>query len=356
MKKAKRIIGAVLIFALLVLTLSACGKSSEITGVWYNEKGETLNVQQDGSYNYEGEYGTGTWKVLDDKKTIEFRDFYGETTNVELVKDDLGEKIKYHGYDFYKDSYPSDEAISENREKSAQALDAFAGISYEVSGVSPYCQLTVNTQGCSEEVQKYVTFELDKEKYANGDTAVVKAVLANNTGDTMYKLDSATANFEIKGQAEYISSVEGCDFTKLKAELADYITAAFANAKKPTHWGDTDLFNKTILVSKSITKVDGDIYLSSLKPNKKGEELDCLNRLSFTYQISWASDKESGVFYACISAVNVMKTADGTIKWGKENADDFDFVAESADGSIENCVTTLIMCNKDNYNITKVTV
>lgn len=51
-----------------------------------------------------------------------------------------------------------------------------------------------------------------------------------------------------------------------------------------------------------------------------------------------------------------MKTADGTIKWGKENADDFDFVAESADGSIENCVTTLIMCNKDNYNITKVTV
>ena len=102
MKKAKRIIGAVLIFALLALTLSACGKSSKITGVWYNEKGETLNVQQDGSYNYEGEYGTGTWKILDDKKTIEFRDFYGETTNVELVKDDLGEKIKYHGYDFYE--------------------------------------------------------------------------------------------------------------------------------------------------------------------------------------------------------------------------------------------------------------
>ena len=68
MKKAKRIIGAVLIFALLALTLSACGKSSEITGVWYNEKGETLNVQQDGGYNYEGEYGTGTWKVFDDKK------------------------------------------------------------------------------------------------------------------------------------------------------------------------------------------------------------------------------------------------------------------------------------------------
>ena len=269
MKKAKRIIGAVLIFALLALTLSACGKSSEITGVWYNEKGETLNVQQDGSYNYEGEYGTGTWKVLDDKKTIEFRDFYGETTNVELVKDDLGEKIKYHGYDFYKDSYPSDDAISENREKNAQTLDAFAGISYEVSGVSPYCQLTVNTQGCSEEVQKYVTFELDKEKYANGDTAVVKAVLANNTGDTMYKLDSATANFEIKGQAEYISSVEGCDFTKLKAELADYITAAFANAKKPTHWGDTEL--KQFLFQKVLQKSMEMFICHPLSQIKKGK-------------------------------------------------------------------------------------
>ena len=356
MKNVRKILAVVLIVTTVVLTLSSCGgKSGKIAGMWYNEDGKTLNVQSDGTYNYEGEYGTGTWKVLDDKKTIEFRDFYGETTNVEIVKDDLGEKIKYHSQEFYKNSYPSAEAISENKEKNAQPLDAFAGISYEVTGVSPYCQLTVNTQGCSEDVQKYVTFELDKENYANGDTAVVTAKLSNNTGDASYKLEAATSNFEIKGQAEYISSVEGYDFTALKTELADYITAAFANAKK-SDWSSTNLFGAYIGTPKTVTKTDCDVYLSSLKPNKKGDNLDCLNRLSFTYKISWASDDRSGVFYACISAVNVMKTADGKIMWGKENADDYDFVAESADGSIENCVTTLIMCNKDNYNISKVTV
>ncbi len=355
MKRIRKILAVVLIVTTVVLTLSSCGgKSGKIAGMWYNEDGKVLNVQSDGTYNYEREYGTGTWKVLDDKKTIEFRDFYGETTNIEIVKDDLGEKIKYHGQDFYKDSYPSKEEISENREKNAQPLDAFAGISYEVTGVSPYCQLTVNTQGCSEDVQKYVTFELDKENYANGDTAVVTAKLSNNTGDASYKLEAATSNFEIKGQAEYISSVEGYDFTALKTELADYITASFANAKKPD-W-NTNLFGTWIASPKTVTKTDGDVYLSSLKPTKKGDNLDCLNRLSFTYKISWANDNKSGVFYACISAVNVMKTADGKIMWGKKNADDYDFVAESADGSIENCVTTLIMCNKDNYNISKVTV
>lgn len=353
MRNVKKILALVLVAVTVALTFSSCGsKSSSIAGMWYNEDGKTLNVQKDGTYNYEVEYGTGTWKVLDDKKTIEFRDFYGETTNIEIVKDDLGEKIKYRGMYFYKDSYPSQEAIIENKEKNAQPLDAFAGISYEVTGISPYCQLTVNTQGCSEDVQKYVTFELDKENYANGDTAVVTAKLASNTGDTSYKLDSATANFEITGQAEYISSVEGYDFTALKSELADYITAAFANAKKSDYILGTWIATE----AKTITKTDGDAYFSSLKPNKKGDNLDCLNKLSFTYTISWANDDHSGVLYACISAVNVMKTADGKIMWGKKNADDYDFIVECTDGSIENCVTTLIMCNKDNYNISKVEV
>lgn len=367
MCKMKRIIKislACLFAALLTIGFSACGnggngngnKAGSIAGIWYNEKGKTINIQKDGTYNYEVEYGTGTWKILDDKKTIEFKDFYGETVNVEIIKDDLGEKIKYHGYDFYRDSYPSEEKISEYKEKNAEPIDAFAGISYEVTGISPFCQLSVNTQGCSDEVKKYVSFEFDKDEYANGDTAVVKAVLTNETGDTMYKLESETSNYEIKGQTEYISSVEDCDLSALKAELDDYITAAFANAQKPTYFGDTELFGSKIRVSKTIKKADGDVYLSTLKTNKRTEDIGYINRLSFTYKISWVGDNESGVFYACVSANNIMKTADGSIKWGTVNADDFNFTAESANGSIENCVTTLIMCNKDNYNIEKVTV
>lgn len=353
MKMVKRILGMFLILSLITVSLSSCGKSNSITGMWYNEDGEVLNVQEDGTYNYEREYGTGTWKILDDKTTIEFKDFYGETTNIEIIEEDIGVKIKYHGEYFYKDAYPSDEEISENKEKNAQTIDAFAGLSYEVTGISPYCQLTINNQGCSEEVRQYVSYQLDKERYANGDTAVITATLNANTGDSAYKLESTTSNYKITGQSEYLTSVDGYDLTKLKAELSDYITACFAKAQTP-YW--SELFGKSVYDVHSVSKTDGDVYFSSLKLDKNAENIEFVNRLSFTYKITYKTTDGTEVFYACISAVNIMKTADGSIKWGSENADDFDFIAQNAEGSIENCVTTLIMCNKDNFNISKVAV
>ena len=359
MKKVIKVSFMCLFVLLLAVSISACSnktasKPGKIAGVWYNERGDTINIQTDGTYNYEVEYGTGTWKILDDKKTIEFKDFYGDTENIEIIKDDLGESIKYHGSVFYKDAYPSKEKLSEYKEKNAETIDPFAGISYEVTGISPFCQLSVNTQGCSDEVKKYVRFECDKEYYSNGDSAVINAVIAQETGDTMYKLESQTSSYAISGQTEYITSVEGYDFSGLKSELNDYITAAFANAQKG---GWQSLFGTQFYNGlQTISKTDGDVYLSTLKVNKKNDGIKYMNKLSFTYTISWVNADSSGVLYACVSAVNVMKTADGSIKWGTTNVDDFDFIGESTEGSIENCVTTLIMCNKDNYNIEKVVV
>lgn len=257
MKKAKRILGAVLIFTLLVLTLSACGKSSKITGMWYNEKGETLNVQQDGSYNYEGEYGTGTWKVLDDKKTIEFRDFYGETTNVELVKDDLGEKIKYHGYYFYKDSYPSkDENKGEqtstlNLTRAADFKNGYAWV--ESSGGS---HSLINTKGktiyTSASCYKYhdmsndacfVQEKIDEDKYVykiidkNGQVVASSAdgefdeILAS--GDNLFlvykyegSIDSSRDLYgTINEKGKFVNKLRECPFTYSRYLSAKYIGA-----------------------------------------------------------------------------------------------------------------------------------
>lgn len=356
MKKFLKTICLLMIPILLVTGLCSCSSKNDIVGQWYDSDGDlAIDVRKDGTYDDDG-YGTGYWKYLDDDETIEFMDFYGSTKTTKIEKDDLGLSI-FNGK-YYKDAYPSDEEMSEFRDKNATALDAFDGIKYEVSGISPYCKISINNQGCSEEVQNYVTYSLDKEDYANGDTAVITATLRSSTGDTIYKLSSLEDTYKVSGQTEYITSVDGCDFTALKAELADYITATIASGKKHAAEGYmwTTIFDKGIQDFSNATTTASDVYFTTVKLNKSAGNGDFTNRLSFTYKVSYTSGDNTGVFYACISAVNVIKTTNGEIKWGTKNVDDLDFVSESAEGSLENCVTTLIMCNTADYNISKVEV
>lgn len=357
MKKILRTICLLMIPILLVTGLCSCSSKNDIVGQWYDSDGDlAIDVRKDGTYDDDG-YGTGYWKYLDDDETIEFMDFYGSTKTTKIEKDDLGLSI-FNGK-YYKDAYPSDEEMSEFRDKNATALDAFDGIKYEVSGISPYCKISINNQGCSEEVQNYVTYSLDKEDYANGDTAVITATLRSSTGDTIYKLSSSEDTYKVSGQTEYITSVDGCDFTTLKAELADYITATIASAKKSAadnRWGSAKIFGKGFDGFSNATTTASDVYFSTVKLNKSTNNADFKNRLSFTYKVTCTLDNKTEVFYACISAVNIIKTASGEIKWGSKNVDDLDFISENADGSLENCVTTLIMCNTADYNISKVEV
>ncbi len=357
MKKVFRTICLLMIPILIATCFSGCSSKNDIVGQWYNSSGKVeIDVRKDGTYD-DGGYGTGHWKYLDDDETIEFMDFYGSTKTTKIEKDDLGLSI-FDGR-YYKDAYPSDEEMSEFRDKNATALDAFAGIKYEVSGISPYCKISINNQDCSEEVQKYVTYSLDKEKYANGETAIITATLRSSTGDTLYKLSSSEDTYKVSGQSEYITSVDGCDLTTLKAELADYITASIASAKKSaatSNWRTGEIFGRRFDDFSNAATTASDVYFSSVKLNKSSDNVDFTNKLTFTYKVSYTAGDKTGVFYACISAVNIMKTSSGEIKWGSKNVDDLDFISENADGSLENCVTTLIMCNTADYNISKVEV
>lgn len=356
MKKGLKIISVVLVLVIFATVFSSCSSKKDIIGQWYNSDGEVeIDVRKDGTYD-DGGYGTGTWKYLDDDETIEFTDFYGYTKTTTIEKDDLGLSI-FNG-SYYKDAYPSDEEISEFKDENAVSLDAFSGIKYEISGISPYCQISINNQGCSENVQKYVTYSLDKSYYANGETAVITATLSEYTGDEYYKLDSTEDTYKVSGQTEYLTSVDDCDFSTLKSELADYITATIASGKKHAAEGYTwtTIFDQGIKDFSGATTKASDVYFSTVKLNKSSDNVEFTNKLTFTYTVNYTADDEKGVFYACISAENIMKTADGEIKWGTKNVDDLDFVSESAEGSLENCVTTLIMCNTANYNISKVKV
>ena len=89
--KAKRV-GAMALLLALVLSLVGCGKSMEkqLEGIWYLEgwSGPAFTFYDDGSCKFQGEYGTGTWTLVNDDQ-LKISNFYGETVvlTIESIKD-----------------------------------------------------------------------------------------------------------------------------------------------------------------------------------------------------------------------------------------------------------------------------
>lgn len=378
MKKTVKLVSIVLMIISILLSLSACGGiEDDIIGMWYDDDGNVLSVQKDGTYNFNGEYGSGTWKILDDDETIEFTDFYGMTKNIEITEDDLGQYIFYHQEKLYKDAYPSEEEISrqeeeisKEREKNATELDAFDGISYEVSGISPYCKVTINVQNCDELVKRYVTFKLDKETYANGENAIVTATLSKNTGDTAYKLKSNESQYMISGQAEYIYSEQQIDKELFEKEVNDVITASISSSVGTNILCDVSdrdfldyesrLPNANFYARNGIKKVTSTYkatYLSCIKEQKKSmvNAYVPYNRLSYIYCLDVQGDVNGvmceGKLYVNITAENIVKLPDGSILWNNEKCD---FKIDTGVDGFDNCVANTVMSNSDNYNISKV--
>ena len=106
-RKIKQTLATILALTLMLCTLSACNSNSKNSpvGKWYNSQGKCLDVRSDGTYELENDYGTGSWKYLDDGKTIEFKDFYGSTIKTKAGKDKKGNYIVLESWGtFYKDS------------------------------------------------------------------------------------------------------------------------------------------------------------------------------------------------------------------------------------------------------------
>ena len=371
-KQMLKSISIILAVTAILLCFSACGKTEdEIIGKWYDSEGDVLRVQKDGTYNFEGEYGSGTWKILDDE-TIEFMDFYGMTYDIEIIEDDYGTYIFYHSEKLYKDSYPSDEETQDDdydyndsgsilgedsdtdNNSYSKKLDAFSGISFETSGISPYCTVAINTQKCDELVQQYVTFKTDKETYANGETAIISATLASYTGGETYELRSATMEYKISGMPEYLESLDGVDLTLLKDELADFVVSQKGQATT------SNPFDHPIwVISIDSVKEETPSYFSSLKKIKKDmyENNGIYNSFYNIYTVKATNiNNEPRTIYVAITANNLVKNPDGSIRWGTNNLGDYDFVCKTSDKSLEDCVTVNIMSQNENYNISKVDI
>ena len=383
MKKVK-IFSVLLAIVMLITTFSACGgnkvKKNDIVGQWYASDGEMeIDVRKDGTYD-DGGYGTGTWKYLDDGVTIEFKDFYGSTKKTTVVNDEYGYSI-YNGR-YYRDEYPEEKLTNNNNSNSGFVngndnlkneaptdtqkitIDAFAGISYEITGISPNCKISINNSGCSADAQQRVTYKLDKEYYANGETAVITATIPVNKikeGKTEYALVSNQSTHDVSNQPEYVTSVDEKIISAVKRELNDFVTAQKSEAIG--NWGLFGIHAKGNSYSKYKSVDTGKLeetYFTSIKQNKINKDVAIYNSLNFIYSFSATmhdgsiNGTESCKVYVNIIANNIVKYPDGTVKWGEKDPDAFDFSYKGSLDGVSNLVTTTVTIKSSDYNISKV--
>ncbi len=362
----KKVVCLILCLVTMCGAFVSCGGGTSIVGEWYSKDDKCLSIRDDGTWKLDGLYGTGTWKKLD-KTTYELTDFYGSPEEIVVEKDDYGKYIHLFGRDFYEDEYPSqDEKNAEKNDgldndkndgnsTSAAAskktkLDPFKNVSFTVSGISPYCQIAVDSSECSLDVQKNVNYKFDKSYYANGEKAKVTASLGWGANSD-YELSSTSYTYTVSNQPAYITSVSGVSRTKLENELNDYIEAEAAKGI-----GYTYTFGIFCNGCQSVSTPKKEaVYFVSVKETKKYENVDFYNSLNYIYSCT-ATDKygETKQIYLNISAYNIVKDSDGTIKWGKKNPDSYDFYYESGENGVSNLVSTTITVLKDDYNISKV--
>ncbi len=379
----KRIIALVLLIVITISTISGCSGSSGIVAKWYDSKGHCLDIRKDGTFKLDGEYGTGKWKKLDNSN-YELYDFYGQPYEAELKKDDKGVFLDIEMYgDFYKGSYPDEnnndnnnnnfnendnyQEVTTTEAPQSTNLDAFSGLTIEASGISPYCKVAINNSGCNSEAQLNVEYSLDKEYYANGDQVIVTATLNSSSADK-YNLVETTNSYYLLLMPEYITSVDGIDFSLLISERDDCVKANIASAI-----GQRGLFgiiaydfNKldtnSIFTSINSCEIKSE-YFTSLKAIKRDTfnvSTNVFNSLHFIYEISasWEGNSGNGTdkMYTNFIAYNVVKHPDGSISWGVDNPDAYDFRYETTFNGVDDCITTKIMCYSNDYNIEKVDI
>ena len=251
----------------------------------------------------------------------------------------------------------SGESGKSSKNSSGIVLDPFKGLDITVTGISPFCQVSINTSECDPEVQEKVKFSADKDRYANGEKATLTASLSPANGG--YTLASETKQFDISNMPEYITSVEGLNLDSLKKERDDFVTAQCAKAVDNTYLMDA---YGGFIIAEVTEKTLVDTYMVSLKANKRSLFPDSVhdkvyNKICFIYRFSCKSKSEYGTtanIYTCVCAENVVKYPDGTLKWGTSSADALDFSIASSVNSTNEVIASNITSWSDSYDIKEI--
>ncbi len=233
-------------------------------------------------------------------------------------------------------------------------IDPFAGFEIMTYGISPYCEIAMNVSNCSTIVQEHVTYSLDKNTYSNGDTAVVTAIL-NPSASNQFILTSNQKTFEITGNSEFVTTLSSDEIAFIETELADYVAG---RAAQDTAGQFIFGYNAKYLSYIDSVTSQNLFYLSTLKRIKydQYENSDFFNAYTHLYSVKYTTRTDlTNTIYVAVSAKNIVRTSDGTIKWGTNRIGAYDFTCTSNGTSLEDCISINVMGNRYNYDITQLT-
>lgn len=87
-EKMKRVLKIWITIAMVMVLMTGCGgnSNSKLCGAWYEtgEEDATFILYDDGTCEIAGEYGTGTWTVVNGN-TLKLSNYYGETMTASIV-------------------------------------------------------------------------------------------------------------------------------------------------------------------------------------------------------------------------------------------------------------------------------
>ncbi len=235
-------------------------------------------------------------------------------------------------------------------------ISPFDGIECIFNGISPYCEVLLNNENCSEEAKLYIEYSLDKEYYANGETVIITAKLNEAAIGLDYELLETQYSFMLEQQPYYIDNVDDLDMSLLNTELDDYVNARAAEAI-----GDTYLFGFSYngLVYDSVdSKTVEQVYLLTAKDIKMTNGLDYHNCMNFIYVIEARQKESSAVFhpvtlYVNVKFYNVVAYPDGTLGWGMNDPKSYAIDYETTEKGIDILVSKTITAYAEDYIITE---
>ena len=264
-----------------------------------------------------------------------------------------------------------------NQEDSAPGVDPFEGLVVEFDGVSPYCTISFNNAGCSQQVQERVSYSLEPDSMVTdgsfeiGDTVTVYALQQNagygdssdSDGSEMLVLSRTSRDYTVENVPRYLTELTAdMDLTQLKSEISDMVSAitAFQTGGILNEWsiGNSFVHLPKNSYKSSTAPVMQECYFSVLKMNTYGKfknDTDNFNRLNINYSIEITNQEgETFLRYFTVIVKNLVLDTDGTIGWGKENPALLDMEYAIEANNMESLVNNQVTSLKGDYNVTLV--
>ncbi len=292
---------------------------------------------------------------------------YGCASKNKYVKDMRGKNHKNEQGENV--SEPSDNKDSNNNSsKNSTPIDPFEDLIVEFDGISPYCTISFNNSQCSEEVQKYVDYSIEKydvttigRQFKIDEEVTVYAFLKNGQYPEVseFCLTSDTKEYKVENVPEYITEItDDMDLSQLKTEINDYLDSITAFTAGNTAMGVNKYHSHTSPLLENI-------YFSALKLNsynKFNGEYDCFNKINLLYSTTitskgnfFGSDDGDYNRYFTICAKNIVQYPNGKIAWGKNDPNTLSFENNVNSENMESLVNSNITAIKTDYNVTDIT-